>query len=99
VRKPARLAAWLGLLGFGIAGLLFGYLEWTNYARLNPFVIGATIVLCPSSLLSILFIDIEPHSVEAAFAWSFVGVMNAAIYAGAGWMVGTRLFKPTRARS
>jgi len=63
--KPARLAVLLGFLGFGISLLLFAYLEWTNYAQLTPFAIAATIVLCPPSLLSMLFMDINPHTIEA----------------------------------
>ena len=94
--KQARVGLAFSALGFAMAALLFGYLEFTNYARLNPILLYASIILCPPSLLSMLFLDIEPHTGEAVIAWAFIGVINSGLYAAIGTFVGRFLWKPHR---
>ena len=79
----------LRLAGFGLAiGIaLFAYLEFTSYAELNPVLLVASVVFCPPSLLSMLFMDFEPHTIEAFAAWSLVALLNSALYAAIGAVV------------
>jgi hypothetical protein len=82
-----QLKAALAAFGFAMGGLLFAYLEYTNYARLRPIMLCTSIVLCPPGLLSTLFLDIEPHSGEAIMAWSVIAGINATLYATIGGIV------------
>jgi hypothetical protein len=93
--KQLRLRVVLAVLGFAMGALLFAYLEYTNYARLRPIMLCASIVACPPSLLSTLLMDIEPHTSEAFIAWSVIAATNAALYAAAGSMVVRYFQKPT----
>src|SRR6266705_1308437 len=94
--RQTRLTVWLTVLGLAIGAALFGYLEFTNYSRLNPMLLSVSIVLCPPSLLSMLFMDIEPHTVEAVMGWSVIALINAALYGTIGAGVGRYLWKSAR---
>ena len=78
--KESRLKFAFSGLGLAIAVALFAYLEFTNDAPLSPVWVGISVVLCPASLLSMLFMDIEPHTADAVVAWSLVGLINASFY-------------------
>lgn len=66
--RQARLGAAFAALGFAVGALHSGYLAFTNYARLDPILLRTSIVPCPPSLLSMFFMDIEPHTGEAVIA-------------------------------
>jgi hypothetical protein len=74
-------------LGFAIAALLFGCLELTNYALVPTAMLVVFVAVCPPCLLSLLFIDAEPHTSGVAFVWLLIGLVNAFLYSaiGAAW--------------
>lgn len=94
-----RLKVGFAALGLAIGAALFTYLEFTNYAQLNAVWLGVSVVFCPPSLLSMLFMDIEPHTVEAVVAWSVVGLLNSALYAAIGAVVAKYLWRSDRPRT
>jgi hypothetical protein len=47
-------------------------------------VLVTTLVLCPPSLLSALFIDAEIGTSGFYFIWFFIALFNAALYAAVG---------------
>ena len=49
--------------------------------------------LRPPSLLSIPLFDIEPYPVGGAIFWLIIGLMNSALYAAVGSVVGRFLWK------
>jgi len=82
--KQPKLVIGVGALGLTITAALFAYLEFTNYSRLIPALLCTSVFLCPPSLLSILFIDAEPHSSAIVVVWAVIGIMNSALYAAIG---------------
>ena len=80
-REGAGLRLGLGVTGFGVASLLFAYLETTNFAPLNPGARAVAVIACPFSLLSLLFLDAEPHTAAIAFIWLLIASFNASLYA------------------
>jgi len=91
--KQKKLIIGFRVTGLGIAGALFSYLEFTNYRPLKPALLGAAIIFCPPSLLSLMFLDIEPHTAEEVFGWLVIGVINSALYGAIGALVGRYLWK------
>jgi len=47
----------------------------------SPAVMIAFVILCPPSLLSIPFLDAEVGTSGFYFLWTFIGILNAALYA------------------
>ena len=91
--KQIRLRVGFAALGLAIAAALFAYLEITNYSTLNRALLVAAITLCPPSLLSILIMDVEPHTGDMAVIWSVIALMNGALYAVVGAGLGRYLWK------
>jgi hypothetical protein len=91
--KQKKLIIGFGVTGLGIAGALFSYLEFTNYRPLRPALLGAAIIFCPLSLLSVFFLDIEPHTAEEVLGWFVIGLINSALYGAIGALVGKHLWK------
>jgi len=52
--------------------------------ELSTPVLVTTLVLCPPSLLSVLFIDAEIGTSGFYFIWCFIALFNAAFVCG-GW--------------
>ena len=88
-----RLAYKLAVLGFGIAAALFAYLETTDYTPFPSAMITVSLVLCPASALSAGFLDIQPHSADAAFAWFVIAAINGALYGLVGYAVGKYILR------
>jgi len=84
-RKPTLI---LALVGFAIAVSLFTYLEISDYSAPRPLLRVAIFTFCPASFLSLLFIDIEPHTVGAFGVWFVVALMNSVLYGTIGTLVG-----------
>jgi hypothetical protein len=84
IRKVRQFKIGLAVLGFVIAASLFAYLEFTNYSRLGPALLVASVILCPPSLMSLLFLDAEPHTSGIAIVWAMIGLINALLY----WTIG-----------
>ena len=90
-RFDFRLAA----VGFGIAAALFAYLEMTDYTPFRPAMITVSLILCPASALSAGFLDIQPHSAEAALAWLVIATINGALYGVIGYAAGKYFWRLT----
>jgi hypothetical protein len=70
-------------LGLAIAAIFFGFSEMDPApGSFVAFVLGgATLLLCPGSLLFVTAIDIEPQTTGFAVMWLIVGLINCAVYA------------------
>jgi FtsH-binding integral membrane protein len=93
MNERRKLTYALALLGLVIAAVIFTYLEITNYDRLGNISIGLILILCPPALLSVAFLDIQPHSVEITIGWLIIGATNAALYGAIGASIGKHLWK------
>lgn len=90
-RKRRRLAIYLAVLGFAMAAVIWAYSELTDSSPPGPLnfpLWTIFMVLCPSSLLTIPLIDVEPGSIDFALMWFVVGLVNAGLYAAIGLVVG-----------
>ena len=69
------------MLGLSITALFVVYqlLTEPGVSREHLVMIGF-IVLCPVSLLSIPFIDVEAGTRAFYFMWSLIGILNAMLY-------------------
>jgi hypothetical protein len=72
-------------LGFGVTAAFFCYqlivVDFAaSYARI-PAVMLAFVFLCPPSLLSLFFRDVEIGSRASYFLWTSIALLNAALYA------------------
>jgi hypothetical protein len=69
-----------------IAAVFFGVSEMVLAP--GSFVVlvlgGATLLLCPGSLLFVTAFDIEPQTVGFAVMWLIIGLINCAVYAVVG---------------
>ena len=81
-------------LGFGIAAVLFAYLETAGYTPFTPAMITVSLIPCPASALSAGFLDIQPHSAEAVLAWLVIAAINGALYGGSGYAAGKYVLRP-----
>ena len=88
-----RLAYRLALVGFAFSVILFAYLEMTDYRPFGPALIAASFVLCPASVLSAGFLDVEPHSPLAILAWLLIALLNGGLYGLIGYAVGKYVLK------
>ena len=68
-----------GSIGLMVTAVLFAHLDLTNFATLSIPLDFTAILLCPASLMSILFIDVEPHSSEIVVVWSVIAPTNAIL--------------------
>jgi len=94
MRKRWRFAFYMALLGFISNAALFGFVELSNYAPLNPMLGIMADILCPASILGAYpFFDINAHSGLMIAAWTFLGLLNSTIYFGVGLLVGSFLWK------
>jgi hypothetical protein len=48
----------------------------------------AALVLCPGSLLFVVFIDAEPGTSGFALVWVMVALINAGLYGAVGIVIG-----------
>jgi hypothetical protein len=80
-----------GLLGLIITSLVVSYQIVTNGTAPAPLpLLVLFIALCPTSVLSIPFIDAEVGTSGFYFIWTFIGLLNALLYAGIGAMIAGR---------
>lgn len=56
-------------------------------------MIAGTLILCPASVLSAGFLDIEPHSLEAILCWLLIAAINGVLYGIVGYAVGKYVWK------
>jgi hypothetical protein len=96
MRKQMRLRIGSAALGLAIAAAIFAYLEITNYSSFGNALIVIAVILCPPSLLSLLFIDAEPHTSGIAIVWLVIALINGALYSAIGAGLGKHLWKTDR---
>jgi hypothetical protein len=87
-----------GFLGLAICSLFVVYQVVTDSAAsppppLHSSLLTLLVALCPPSLLSVPFIDAEVGTSGFYFIWSFIGVLNAALYAAVGALIVDRWTK------
>jgi len=84
---------WKRDLGFGLLGLIATsfvvvYQIVTNGTASLPLpLLVLFIALCPASVLSIPFIDAEVGTSGFYFIWTFIGLVNAVLYAAVGTVI------------
>jgi hypothetical protein len=91
VSHPLRnLALIFAGLGFLIALSIWAYSVFTAQSTgpVNLRLWGVLIALCPTSLLSVPLIDIEPGTLDFAVMWLVIGLANSALYGAVGLLVG-----------
>jgi hypothetical protein len=91
--KQKQLRIGFAALGVAIAAALFAYLEITNYSSFGYALVVTAVILCPPSLISVLFIDAEPHSSGIAFVWLLIALINGALYSAIGAGLAGHLWK------
>ena len=89
--KRQRLTIILAVLGLLIAVALWGYSELQRSS--GPLAGLMFAILCPPSLLSIPLIDVEVGTSDYRIMWAVFVIMNSALYAGIGSMVGKARWK------
>jgi len=95
-RKRRKFTFALASLGLLIAVIIWAYSELTDSSPPRPFNFPlwmAFTTLCPTSFLSVLLIDVEPGSGSFALMWVVIGLLNSALYATIGAVVGRFLWK------
>jgi hypothetical protein len=82
------------LIGFAGLGFLLGVVIWVysevSARSLHPVNIRlwtVFIALCPPSLLSIPFIDVEPGTFDFTTMWFVIALINAGLYGVVGWLL------------
>jgi hypothetical protein len=94
VHGRRRFALALALFGFLANGVLFAYMELSDYTPLDGRWAPLVFVACPSNLIaSFVFFDVNAHTPLMTFAWVFQAVVNTAIYFGLGVVAGRFLWK------
>jgi hypothetical protein len=84
--KDWRTILRFAVLGFVIAAVCFGFseLDPTPGSAFALWTGGATLILCPGSLLFVRAFDIEPQTTGFVFMWLIIGLINCAVYAVIG---------------
>ena len=93
-----RIAVVWGLAGIGSTAAHVAYQFLTHFA---PFPLPALVVfviLCPMSLLSIAFIDVDPGTGAFYFFWAVIALLNSGLYALIAAAVARRLAKKSPVR-
>jgi DNA-directed RNA polymerase subunit RPC12/RpoP len=89
------------IIGFALVGLVIAVVFlvsiklWVPHGPIPTWLGILILVLCPPSMLQIIFIDI-PHPPVSwlAVVWILTALMNSALYAAIGGRVGAHRFQP-----
>lgn len=94
-RKRRRLMIGLAVTGFIMGAIIWAYSVLTDSSppHFNFPLWMAFIIMCPSSLLSVPLIDVEPGSAGFAIMWLVIGLVNSALYAVIGMVIGKLRWK------
>lgn len=84
------------VLGFAVTAAFVSYQLVTDpespISR-NPLLMLVFVILCPPSLLSLPFRDLEPATNGFYFLWGFIAVLNGTLYASVRAVIARRLKK------
>jgi hypothetical protein len=95
--RRARLVSILfGSIGLIVTVVLFAYLEFTNYATLSMPLRVTAVFLCPASLMTILLIDVEPHTWGIVAVWSVIALTNAILHGAVAAGIAKLFSEPTQ---
>lgn len=75
--------AW-ALAGAASTCTLVAYQFLTNFTPFPKLLRIVFVILCPASVLSVAFIDIEPNIAQFFFLWGVIALLNSALYAWIG---------------
>lgn len=95
-RKRRRLIMILAAAGFLIAVAIGAYSQLTDSSPPKPLNVPlwtTFMILCPSALLSVPLIDVEPGSTDFVIMWLAIGLLNSGLYAVVGMIVGRLRWK------
>jgi hypothetical protein len=95
-RKRRQLTIAFAALGFVIAAAIGAYSQLTDSSPPRPLNVPlwtTFMILCPSSLLSVPMIDVEPGSVDFVIMWFVIGLVNSSLYAVVGMVLGRLRWK------
>jgi hypothetical protein len=84
------------VLGFAITAAFVSYQLVTDPQSLigrNPLYMVVFVILCPPSLLSLPFLDVEAGSNGFYILWAIIGLLNGALYASVRAFISRRLKK------
>jgi hypothetical protein len=90
--KPSQV-----LVGFALTGLIitaaicayFSVCDYTKPISRSDAIIGIFfMVLCPPSLLAVLYTDCEIGTEAGVVAFSIIGLLNSGLYAVIGVLIG-----------
>jgi hypothetical protein len=84
--KDWRTIFRFALLGLAIAAVFLGISETdpTPGSAFALWIGGASLILCPGSLLFVIAFDIEPQTTAFAIMWLIIGLINCGVYAVVG---------------
>jgi hypothetical protein len=87
MRKDLKYVLGAAGLGLAITAVMVAYMVVADSSHLQPPnlpLVTTFVILCPPSLLSAPFIDVDPGTGGFYIIWSFIGLFNAALYAVIG---------------
>jgi hypothetical protein len=94
-----RIAMVCALAGMASTSALVAYQFLTHFTPFPRPLLVLFVTLCPMSLLSITFIDIEPGTGTFYLAWAIIALLNSGLYALIGATVARRLAKRSLTRA
>jgi len=90
--QKRRLIIGFALLGLAITAAIYAVMSFIPYSetpsRTEIFLGAVSLILCPPGLLTVPLFDIEPYTIPGAVLWLIVGLMNSALYAAIGALIG-----------
>ena len=90
--RTRRLIIGLALLGLAIAAAIYSAMSFIPYSeipsRTEILLGGVSLVLCSPSLLTIPLFDTGAYTAPGAILWLLIGLMNSALYAMIGVLIG-----------
>jgi hypothetical protein len=92
VVRKRRLMICLALLGLTITAVIYTIMSFIPYSetpsRTEIFLGGVSLILCQPSFLTIPLFDINAYTAPGAILWLLIGLMNSALYAAIGALIG-----------
>lgn len=96
MRERHRVAVIFALFGFAISAAFFGYADLTDYVP-HPALQKVAIILDPAALLGSYctwLTDMNGHSLTGLLVFTFLSLVNSALYFGAGVLAGRLFWNP-----
>jgi hypothetical protein len=92
--RGARFAIRFAVLGMAITAVFLAYILLAGPANRSETLDWVLSVLCPPSVLSLLFFDLFLDKTATAFVgWLIIGLLNSGLYALVGVVVSRYFWK------